>query len=557
MSQPLATAEAQSRAPEDRRLARLFRTCSRLYQSIDRGITWLAGHRKLSVAFVGGTAFVVSAMVAMLIRFPVPGVHDEFSYLLAADTFAHGRVTNPTHPLWVHFESMHIIQQPTYASKYPPGQGLFIASGMLVFGHPIVGVWLGIALGCAAICWMLMGWMPPRWALLGGILAILHPLIFDWGQSYWGGAVAMCGGALLLGGFRRIVRIPRASDSVLMGLGIALLANSRPYEGAVLSLVVLTALVIWSRDKRSPGPRVWLRRVVLPVALVLTLTGAWMAYYNYRVTGNALLMPYMVHEATYSASPPFVWQTPKPAPVYRHKQLSDAHVGFELPFYEKQRSFPGFITWCVVKILLLLIGYFKQIGLIIPIVVLPLVVERNRWLRFALLASGIFVIALLLETYVQLHYSAPFFGLILLLSVQGMRYLMLWRWRGWQLGRVLVATSVILCAVTFVVVCKNAQVKTKSDEQSWSQQRMGLLRELESSGEPHLVIVRYSSDHSPHKEWVYNEADIDNAKVVWAREMNAAQNRDLISYFKGRRIWLLEPDVTTPQLSDYHPLGNE
>ena len=551
MSEGSAKAQSQQCSPEDRWLSRSVRASSRWFRRIDRPLAWLAGHRGLSVALVGATAFVVSALVALFIRFPVPSVHDEFSYLLAADTFAHCRLANPTHPMWVHFESMHIIQVPTYASKYPPGQGLFLAAGIWIAGNPVVGVWLSTALGCAAVCWMLMGWMPPRWALLGGMLAIFHPLTTDWSQSYWGGAVAVCGGALLLGAFRRVARFPQTRDSVVMGVGITLLANSRPYEGSLLTLVLIIALGFWGRNKRSPGWRLWLRRVVLPVALVLTLAGAWMAYYNFRVTGSALRMPYMVHEASYSITPPFVWQTLRPTPVYRHQQLRNFHVDWEVPFYEGQRSLSGFLAWCVVKILLLLIGYFKQIGLVIPMVMLPFVVERNRWFRVALLACGLFVIGLLLETYVQLHYYAPIFGLILLLAVQGMRYLALWRWRGWQFGRISVVASVLLCAVTFVAFCQSALAEAKADEQSWSHQRMRVLRDLERGAERHLVIVRYSPEHSSHSEWVYNEADIDNAKVVWAREMNATEDRELIEYFKGRRVWLLEADAGAPQLSPY------
>jgi hypothetical protein len=545
MSHGSATAQPQPRSSGDRWFAG-----PAWLNRIDQRFASLAAHRGLTVVFVGVLAFGLSALLALFIRFPVPSVHDEFSYLLAADTFAHWRLTNPPHPEWTHFESMHIIQQPTYASKYPPGQGLFLAAGTL-FGSPILGVWLSTALACAAICWMLMGWIPPRWALLGSLLAMIHPLSLNWSQSYWGGAVAMCGGALLLGAFRRVVRSPRVSDSVMMGLGIALLANSRPYEGAVLTLTLLIALVVWSFNQRSPNFGVWLRRVILPLALVLTLTGVWMSYYNYRVTGSPLRLPYMVHEETYSVAPSFIFQKLRPEPVYRHKQLREFYMDFEVPFYEGQRSLSGFIVWGVVKILLLFIGYFKNIGLVIPIIMLPFVVRGNTWLRVAVVSCAVFVIALLPVTHVQLHYSSPIFGLIVLLAMQGMRYLRLWRWHDWQLGKMLVAASVLLCAISFVMFCQNGLAKAKADSQSWSHQRMRILRELEQSPERHLVIVRYGADHSSHDEWVYNEADIDNAKIVWAREMGSADNQQLVDYFKDRRVWLLEADAETPRLAPY------
>lgn len=510
----------------------------------------LSRHRTLAVLLVGISAFVINAALSLFVRMPQPGVHDEFSYLLAADTFAHGRLTNPTHPMWVHFESMHIIQQPTYASKYPPGQGLMLAAGQVLTGYPIVGVWLSTALGCAAICWMLMGWMPPRWALLGGLFAVMHPLILEWSQNYWGGAVAMTGGALIIGAFRRIVRLPRTRDSVVMGIGMAILANSRPYEGLILSVILVAGLLWWIRSSERPPWRIVLKRIALPILIVLVITAGAMGYYNQRVTGNALLMPRLVHEATYAVTPNFLWQAVKPEPIYRHKEIRELYTDFELSFYKNQHSFRGFAVWSTVKVLSLFISYFSLVGLLLPIVAIPLVVDKNRWMRFALLTIGLFIVALLPETYFQLHYAAPITGLVILLSVQSMRQMKLWRWRGLRTGRFLAGLCVLLCIASFIVFCTH-HVRESNLDNNLGIQRARILDLLNRDEQRHLVIVQYSLEHNVHNEWVFNEADIDNAKVVWARDMEADGNRELIDYFKERQVWILRADEEPPELVPY------
>lgn len=66
-------------------------------------------------------------------------------------------------------------------------------------------------------------------------------------------------------------------------------------------------------------------------------------------------------------------------------------------------------------------------------------------------------------------------------------------------------------------------------------------------------MVRYDEDHNIHDEWVYNGAEIDGAKVLWARELNGEQNAKLFAYFKDRQIWLVSPDTDNTFLGPYSP----
>ena len=193
---------------------------------------------------------------------PSPGVSDDFSYLLLGDTLSHFRLTNPPHPMHRFFETYYVLQQPTYSSVYPLGQGIVLALGQTMFRNP----WAGVAISAGAMCslcyWMLRGWTTPIWALIGGLLAAIEfgPLS-HWMNSYWGGAVSACAGCLAFGALPRLRRNPTVRNAALLGLGIAIEMLTRPYESIFFALAVLLFFL--------PAPRTIL--AVAPAVIMVAL----------------------------------------------------------------------------------------------------------------------------------------------------------------------------------------------------------------------------------------------------------------------------------------------
>ena len=509
-----------------------------IHQFVDRMIAGVSS-TSVSIIFVALLAFAGCATMGFLLGIPPPQTHDEYSYLLAADTFAHGRLTNPTHPMWVHFETLQVIHQPSYMSKYMPAQGVALMLGKVLGGHPIFGDWLAMACMCAAICWMLQGWLPSRWALLGGILAVIHPNIGVgnyWAQSYWGGALPAAGGALLVGGVRQLMNKPRVSYAVAAAFGLALLANSRPYEGLILSLPVGLGLLIWLIWKNRPTAGVLIRHILLPFALIGVLTVGAMAYYNYRITGNIAQIPYLLHKQQYMMSALFVWQALPPKPTYRHQLIEDFHSRFELPYYLEKKTFAGFLklNFLALAYHVVLVGSVYLIALVSPAKHLLSWIWHDRWGRFALYSYGFFIFGIMVEVYSLPHYWAPITVLSYLFIIQGLR---LWRMHDPRIGKAALI-AIPLLALAVLVMTTGVLVATH-DEFTPARQRARLLQRLSEGADRHLIIVKYGPQHSYFNEWVYNDADIDGSKVVWARAMDFNEDCKLMDYFKERKIWSL------------------
>jgi hypothetical protein len=531
---------------------------------VERVFGRLARRKGLSVAAVGLAALLLRLAILPICPIPHPFIHDDFSFLLAADTFASGRLTNPTPAMWVHFESFHITMKPTYMSMYFPAQGLVLAAGKVLAGHAWFGLLIATALMCSAICWMLQAWLPPAWALLGGILAVLRLGLFSyWINTYAGaGSIAALGGALVLGALPRFMKSVRLRDGLLLAAGVILLGTSRLYEGMLLCLPAVCFLAWWMLfGSNPPTADILIRRIALPLALIVAAS-AWMGYYNYRVFGSPITLPYTVNRAQYGIAPYFVWQPQRPEPAYRHKVMREFYYHDELNTFREIHHLSGFVPQTFLKVATGIL-FYAGISLLVPLIMMRRVLLDRR-IRFLVLCVLALMAGQLVEIFLFPHYLAPFTAAFYAIGLQAMRHLRLWRPGNQPVGMTLTRLIVTLCVVLAGLRLGAEPLHLGlpgwpgpwASEWYGSDRRSGSARsQIESRLEQipgrQLAIVRYSADHNSLDEWVYNAADIDNSKVVWAREMNEAENLELIRYYNDRTVWLVQPDTRPANVSLY------
>jgi hypothetical protein len=506
----------------------------RTWQHIARAFAALARRPHLAVA----TVFVASLawnLAPLAVWTPTPIVQDEFSYLLQADTFLHGRLANPTHPLWPAFEAPQVIHQPTYASKYGPGQGLTLAAGALL-GHPIFGAKLALAAACAAVCWMLLQWLPGRHAVAAALLVALHlGGFYYWSQSFWGGGVPLCGGALVFGAWRSAFARDRAGDALLLGLGLVLLASSRPYEGALLAVFVAVSLGVARTRRGASFLRLAPRRLLLTAALVAAGLAA-LAIFNQRVTGSPLTLAHQVYAHT-SADQDLLWLRDEGAQsAWVHPQL---RTGWD--HYIGERRNLDYLS----KLLSLQQSHLG-LALLIPLAALPLA-RRSRFTTAALALVLLHLVAAWpLATYLP-HYAAPVSALLFFLVAQGLRTLrtLRVRVRGRTVGRPLarVAAAAVVLQIAYAAAAEVPAQRRFARGEGWHEARAGIVRDLESRDGNHLVLVRLSPGHNLHHEWVYNGADLDGARVVWAREVDEDLTARLREHYANRTLWRVRLDA--------------
>jgi hypothetical protein len=511
-----------------------------------------------AIAFLAIFPVLLRLCLLPILPVPVPGIADEFSYLLAADTFAHGRLTNPSTPLWPYFQTSHVNLIPTYMSKYPPAQGAVLAIGQIL-GSPWIGVLLSVSVMCIASFWMLKGWLPRRWAFLGTLLLALRlGSLSYWANSYWGGAVPAIGGALVLGALPRLAKKFHQSHAALLALGLAILANSRPFEGVIFTLAIGVALLL----THGPSKSLFVLRRCLSISalLILIATVAFMGYYNLRGTNHALLFPYTLNDKTYACSPNFIWQHPLPTRYFQNEQLQSI-CDWDAQYWNQNRldsvrHFAGHLAAVFGKP-----AYFYLWPQFLPVIAITPFLLFDRKIRFfgivfALCGAGMFAVA-----WSQPHYAAPLTCAIFFLIVQTFRHVNRWKRHGRPIGAALVRTIVLFSVImTGVYIINAIRFPSLSSFVATSgiwaaptnHDRTSVIQRLQAIPGKHLVIVRYETGGEEANDWVFNLSDLSQEKIVWAREISQEDLDPLLKAFSDRQIWVVEPQSFPLRLTQIH-----
>lgn len=495
----------------------------------------------------------IALRLALLPHFPVPTPtgSDDFSHLLVADTITHLRLANPTHPLHQFLEAIYILQEPSYSSMYPPGQGIVLALGRLLFGTPWAGVLLCSGVLCALCYWMLRAWVDPLWAFAGGLLAMFQfgPLS-QWTNTYWTSAIPAVAGCLVFGALARLRNPLPAKTAVLTGIvggaGLALHLITRPFESILLTLcaVAFLPLLRWRTQRRT-----LLLATAAGLAMLLP-AATLLLFQNKAVTGSWTMLPYELSRYEYGIPATFAMQ-PNPTP---HRPLTpeqDLNYRAECAIHGDQ---PETVN-----------SYFERLGyrlryyrfFLVPPLYLAFVaflVTLREWrYLWVVTAASIFALGSNFYPYFYPHYVGAATSLFILMSIVGLRKL-----NRFHLGRLLF----LLCAALFlgwygIALSGQEELFPALAYDEWNfvnhgdpEGRIAINDELAKAPGKQLVFVHYAPQHKFH-EWIHNDADIDGSRVVWALDLGDAENQNLVNYYPARRVWMVEPDAQPPRLKTY------
>jgi len=295
-------------------------------------------------------------------------------------------------------------------------------------------------------------------------------------------------------------------------------------------------------------------RVFVPVTLALMLAAAGLGFFCWRVTGSPFKVPYQVNREQYGWPQTLLLLPPTAPPAFRNLQMSQ-YYDWEAGLHAQTESASGLLSGLLLKDVVMW-SFFIGPALSLSLLAFPQVV-RDRRIRPLLFPGGAVLVGLLFSQSASPQYAAPAAPVIFAVIVQGFRHLRVTR-RGMILSHAALLVTVLILALR-VATLGGLHLRMGDNAFSWCCQptpaspgRADFARQLAATPGRHLVFVRYFPTHSFHDEWVYNEADIPSAHVIWARLLSPDENRGLLEHYPGRHVWLMDPDARPPRLTQWN-----
>ncbi len=287
-------------------------------------------------------------------------------------------------------------------------------------------------------------------------------------------------------------------------------------------------------------------RAFAPALLVLIVSFAGIAYNDYRVTGDVLTLPYQAHDRQYAMASMFLLLPLRREPVYRHAIMRDFWAGWNVDLWKDSHTQP--VAQFLGKAYIQSNFFFGFWPIVVPLLLAPFALKTTEERVCALLCIvGLASLAPLIS--VLPHYAAAFSGVFYLRFLQSLQRLSAWKK---PFGPTLATAIPALYVLGLFITGRDSFSAILAHRgATFGAARDAIDRDLANLPGGQLVLVRYRSGHNPEEEWVYNHADIDRQRVVWAREMSPADNVPFFNYFHDRHVWLAEPDANPPRLTPY------
>ncbi len=514
-----------AKRPPSRDLDRLIDSFRRLRILIGRPIgrhPWL-------------TAAVLFVAVALATGLPwsggIPNLglhawHDCESNLLQARLIAEGRLSRPglEHPAF--FRTIHVLVTPIYCSKYPPGYPALMAAGLRVgCVEWIPPILVGAAI---AASWLFGRRILGRWlGLLGALALATCPLVIELGMIQMSNTLSFLLGVLILGLWASRARepgVPSSRRGLLIGLLLAGMFVTRSLDAVALGLVLAVAhLSIHGLGRAAP----W--RWVAMIGLGSLPGAVGLFAYHHATTGDWLRGPYMMYEQQQNYLGQFLHEQVRPPPNLDSLPVNVRKVAEEFNLPAQRAHTAVHLPVAVGERFAELSRNLGHALLLLPLAVFPAAFRCRASRPMLGLCAGYFAVYLL-HAFNQPRFLAP--------VLVGLVWAMLAGLAGVRPRRTAALLQVLLLLLLATSAFAAVHRQTTSGFDGQTRRFHDALATLPSG--PKLIFVHYAPDHSYHREFVYNQPDLDRAEHVFAHDLGAQRNPELIAAYPDRAVFIYD-----------------